>query len=425
MQKHKIELIKNKISELALVSTSHGLPSAFRTERTFLKIFWLFLFVLGCGGGVLFVSKSMIDYFDYPVVTNICDTYETPIQYPQISFINMKYPKLNISLEKTLVYCFFNLETCNSSDFEIIKDDLGFVSYKFKKNETLYIGLLYGLQLGLDFGNLSQYENQSTGNMGMRFVIHNKTETSGLYGGFSDKGINVDFNENTDIAIRRINSQKLGYPYNNCIKDKSLIDSFNSSLYDYILNATNFSYTQQYCLDLCKGREIYKYFKIQNKINSFTYSYFDLMNLNVSKQNLYNFVTKEIVNRTKKLCYIECPLECDSVDYQYSISSNKIEFEQSLTYYESIGFISCPLYKRSNYSLNDFFTVKIYYDKASYTSITEMSKIDTSDLIANIGGNFGLFIGMSFLSFAEIFEVLIEIILIILQKNNIVRNGWF
>ena len=51
-----------------------------------------------------------------------------------------------------------------------------------------------------------------------------------------------------------------------------------------------------------------------------------------------------------------------------------------------------------------------------------MPKIDTSDLIANIGGNLGLFIGISFLSFAEIFEVLIEIILIILQKNNLVRN---
>ena len=35
------------------------------------------------------------------------------------------------------------------------------------------------------------------------------------------------------------------------------------------------------------------------------------------------------------------------------------------------------------------------------------------DLISNIGGNLGLFIGISFLSFAELIELLVEIIYII------------
>jgi len=34
------------------------------------------------------------------------------------------------------------------------------------------------------------------------------------------------------------------------------------------------------------------------------------------------------------------------------------------------------------------------------------------DLISNIGGNMGLFIGVSFLSFAELIELFIEIVLI-------------
>jgi hypothetical protein len=39
------------------------------------------------------------------------------------------------------------------------------------------------------------------------------------------------------------------------------------------------------------------------------------------------------------------------------------------------------------------------------------------DLIASIGGNLGLFIGISFLSFAEIIEILGEIIIILLEKK--------
>jgi hypothetical protein len=43
--------------------------------------------------------------------------------------------------------------------------------------------------------------------------------------------------------------------------------------------------------------------------------------------------------------------------------------------------------------------------------------MDIFDLISNIGGNLGLFIGISFLSFAELIELFVEIICIILGKN--------
>ena len=105
MIKYKKELIKNKITELALVSTSHGLPSVFRVERNFLKITWLFLFIGGCAISILLVKQSIIDYLNYSVVTNINEIYEMPIEYPKISFINSKYPRLKLSLEKKIVRC--------------------------------------------------------------------------------------------------------------------------------------------------------------------------------------------------------------------------------------------------------------------------------------------------------------------------------
>jgi hypothetical protein len=55
----------------------------------------------------------------------------------------------------------------------------------------------------------------------------------------------------------------------------------------------------------------------------------------------------------------------------------------------------------------------VYYADSTYTTITELAKQEFLDLISNIGGNLGLFIGISFLSFAEIFELLFEIVFIL------------
>jgi len=48
-----------------------------------------------------------------------------------------------------------------------------------------------------------------------------------------------------------------------------------------------------------------------------------------------------------------------------------------------------------------------------------MAKMDFFDLVPNIGGNSGLFIGISFLSFAEIIELIVELLFIIMERNSV------
>ena len=61
-------------------------------------------------------------------------------------------------------------------------------------------------------------------------------------------------------------------------------------------------------------------------------------------------------------------------------------------------------------------SINIFYDDLSYTAITEDAKMSQVDLVSNLGGLLGLFIGISFLSFGEIFEALFEIIFIMFGK---------
>ena len=55
----------------------------------------------------------------------------------------------------------------------------------------------------------------------------------------------------------------------------------------------------------------------------------------------------------------------------------------------------------------------------TYTLMLELPKIKIVDLVANLGGILGLFIGISFLSFVEILEIILEIFIILFEKNKV------
>ncbi len=73
----------------------------------------------------------------------------------------------------------------------------------------------------------------------------------------------------TNIIIKRSFTEKLGTPYSNCVADLTTINSYDSELYRLIF-ASNYSYRQQDCIDLCFNEQIvvsfiqvlhiYKYF---------------------------------------------------------------------------------------------------------------------------------------------------------------------
>ena len=70
--------------------------------------------------------------------------------------------------------------------------------------------------------------------------------------------------------------------------------------------------------------------------------------------------------------------------------------------------------------------VSIYYDDLRYTFVEETPAIDFVTLIGVIGGQFGLFMGASFLSFAEVIEMLINLLRVMAKykklKNQIVQE---
>lgn len=114
-------------------------------------------------------------------------------------------------------------------------------------------------------------------------------------------------------------------------------------------------------------------------------------------------------------CGKECPLECDSMKYNLHESGSDYP---SRLYSKSL--INNPVIKSkfANQSDLNYETLKrtmvqimVYYKDLGYQQYDEVEKTTLPDLAANIGGLLGLFLGMSFLSFVELFDILLQIFL--------------
>lgn len=130
---------------------------------------------------------------------------------------------------------------------------------------------------------------------------------------------------------------------------------------------------------------------------------------------IFTFYLKQIGD-----CFDLCPYECETVSFD--LSTSYAQFPSNLLY----GY----LIQQESYRLADLFQVNssreishemlasrtlgvyIYFDKIATTEITESASVTVANLFADIGGHLGLFIGVSLLSFVELFQLLIDIIII-------------
>ena len=114
----------------------------------------------------------------------------------------------------------------------------------------------------------------------------------------------------------------------------------------------------------------------------------------------------------KNTCLPQCPLECSSTKYLYTLSSYDLvgnsyidDIEKNVNL--SIDFVTRKLTPET--SFQSVARLSIFYDSLSYTTFEESPQLDFVTLISNIGGNLGLFLGMSLYSIGELITALIEV----------------
>jgi hypothetical protein len=406
----KKEKIIIKVKDVLLSSTSHGLPNVLRTPRKSIKCMWLLLFLIFSSIGSYMVYKTISNYLEYEIVTKIEYIRENPIEFPAVTIINLRNSKNVVKLKDLILLCSFNNKICDENDFETSVNSLGFYSYKLKRKKSNLPGPEYGLTAGFYLGNDTI---DSFGLDGLQVIVHNHSSYPGFYMGYGINGRNVAPGYVTSLEMKRIHTNKLNVPSSFCLKDTTSLNSFDSELYRYMITSTNFTYSQKDCFDYYLGREMNKHLNITNKIeNSMT-----VLSKNFHASELLIKVMEQNINTNYS---IECPLECDSVRYDESISFSKLILERHINFLKQnnlLRFINPKYGLLTENDSKNFAIINVFYKNLEYTRISQLPKIDFFDLISNIGGNLGLFIGISFLSFAEIIELFIETFCILFEKK--------
>jgi len=383
-------LFKSLFRISSSISSFHGIPNIIKAEKSLTRFIWLLFTLFSTSICAFFINKGIVSYLSFKYVTNINVIDEQPMLFPTISICSCM---LNISLPLNLFLksCIFNNDnSCekNPENYFIQFNDPRYrICYRFNSGtsnllETSIAGRSGGLQLEVNETN------------GLLIFIHNNSMPpypNENYNNINGNSIFVSTGFSTDLAINKIFTQRLAQPYNRCVKT---INDFNDSasnktLYEYILN-NNHIYSQQRCYKLCFDLD----YITNNPCNCTTNVRIDNVwqkcFVEMEKENINGctFKYKAKFNQESLIdkCNKYCPLECDSSEYTTSYSFHITE----------------------TLSRNDTLKFKAYYKELKYILISQEPKMDIIDLIANIGGLFGLFLGASFLSFIEIFELLFE-----------------
>ncbi len=437
-----VELKANKsnptaIRKLLSESTVHGLSHMFQTERVMIRLMWIILFLSSVGFTAYLLYGQVLDYFNYSVVTSINIIYESPTLFPTITFYNLNRPQL--SLKEMLIKCNFNENVCDDTYFDRIYDPpyvyFQFNGAKNQSNKTLkkstHQGKVYGLNLMLFGGMIDNYTwEKNHFSEGFRLIVSNASLDPGLNLGISDRGIDLPLGFETNVAVKRVFDSKLEYPYNDCYKNLNQMDSFDSDLFRSILNSTDFTYRQMDCFDYCLGQEIIKKCPEETSTKSKNFKQIKPVYLLANKisggcveKTYYNLTNQNLYS----LCRPVCPMECDSISYELSTSfslfpsdsyaeyliSNSIKKSKPPTVTDALQSVVKKLGRNLTveYLQRTLISLNVFYEEFKFTSISQVPEFSFVNLIANIGGFMGLFLGTSFLSFAELIALMYELVI--------------
>lgn len=416
---------KETIHEILSSSSVHGVPNLTNTKHILIKIMWICFMLTSGSACVYFVIQSITTYLQYNPVSELEIKNEQYSEFPTISFCSSaggfgRDSNYN-GLRDSMISCTFNADASCLNNyeqfFESYIDPLYGYCYRFNSGTDLFgnhidiqnstfSGIQYGFQLELKLYSPYDYTQ-------LIIRIHNKTQS---LVSLNNEETYISSGSASYIAVARTFYELLEEPYNSCLKNLGQFTG-DQTIINYIKNM-NRSYTQKECYRLC-GNLLYNQ---TNKCNCYSNSLdstqFDCL-YKASSLNLldctFNYY-KQFTQNSFNLCENYCPLECDSISY--AVTFNSI---YDYPYAGSIFGATDQTFSEQFASYDDlkktFFSISIFYPDLNYLLVRQDPKILLIDLIPNIGGTIGLFLGTSFLSFIEILEILSVILFYIIPDT--------
>lgn len=473
--------IKQILIEWGSNTKTHGIPSILRVKNTFLKIIWIICFMASLGYCVYTIVGIIQTFLLFEVLINQQVVTDSPIEFPAVTVCNLnpfdrrkaqsyidqvlaknnlsyvsdvnkidinpklintlikssimgnssltseKIEQLGFHIDYMLLTCYFNDVPCNQSDF-VWTYDFDFVNcYTFNSGYDKYgnkipikrineAGSDQSLKLELFLGyDLTQ--SQYILNSGARVVVHNQSVRPII----SNEGMDIPSGFQTNIGLKRSFFHKLDAPFSTCVKNSKSPDGYNSYFFKAIFNKLNMKiYRQKVCLRLCLQEFILEKCKCLDGSLPNIYQNVTICQ-NISSLECVSNSRGDYFTSISASSCVQCPLECDSYSFQLTSSSSRYPTRYYRNYLsEQTDILSrFPDGTDKDEITKSTVLINVFYDDLATTYTTETQAVSPVALLGNIGGNLGLFIGISLLTFVEIIEFLIGIFFICLNKMSL------
>eukprot|EP00105_Crassostrea_gigas_P041363 XP_019925511.1 PREDICTED: degenerin mec-10-like [Crassostrea gigas] len=246
---------------------------------------------------------------------------------------------------------------------------------------------------------------------GIRLVIHQR----GTLPFPEEEGITLNPNYETSIGMRMQSIHRASEPYGSCDTGEEFFNLFG------------IGYTVPACLKLCRQTEILKRCNCRPSTTSLDLGIADMKKYKSCLDKDYTITCEDFVINSIEQNRISCNCRspCNQNVYKTSLSGrrwpNKIYLEgnllpavcgtsKNITYFKTVCSGASITPTDLEWLEENFLKAVIYYEDLNFEKISEEPLYDGYQLISDVGGALGLFMGASILSFVEVLQFIIELI---------------
>ncbi|KAI8514318.1 Amiloride-sensitive sodium channel [Branchiostoma belcheri] len=433
--------------EFADNTTLHGIGKVSGSEKCGLKLIWLAVFLACFGVAAWQITETVIRYFQFNTVTNIKLEFEDELIFPAVTICNFnrfeenrleadtqaylsallygfELPEpvgvyydpvndvlvnpvrdnldpVNTTLEAgwqlvknwNFYVCQFKGEDCDVVDFEHVFTTYG-NCYTFNAvvdpdnpRRQKLPGAGNGLKLYFNIQSEFYTEDPAQGgsdDVGLKVLIHDQKEPPKM----DTQGIAVGPGSHAYIAMSKVEYINEIPPWGEC-QDLKL---------EYYEN-----YTLTGCLLECRTKHVYA----QCGCRLF---YLPGGNDYCDPRAIADCALDTLKAVTAGNFTCNCPTPCDIAHFQTSVSyagwPNKLTAAHWLT--ELNLWDVWDEQSATDYMSQNWIVLDIYYSELNYQVIEQQREMTEGDLLSNIGGQLGLFIGASVITLFEFVEYLVK-----------------
>ncbi|XP_077982690.1 uncharacterized protein LOC144437595 [Glandiceps talaboti] len=315
--------------------------------------------------------------------------------------------------EDMILQCSFEDIACNASDFYVFQNDnygncFTFNSWQLtghSRRSSMRPGSKYGLKLTL-FIEQDEYIPLYGQEAGVRVLIHQPD----IIPFPEDEAITVAPGLKTSIGLRRDMVQSPDAPYTNCTNHKKFSSIFGNG-YNYSDLACHKSKVHEYILRECGCVDtIY----VEGPMCQILYE-----DEEMCRQLMQFFYQRGLLSS-------DCKEPCKDVQYSKTLSQAQWPSNKHVGGVQKVIRAFNDKVRNAvvdKESLRDnLLRLEVYYDELNYQKITKVPAYLIEELLGDIGGLLGLYIGLSLITVVEFLELFVTAFRYLIKKIRLARK---